>query len=469
MRTIRAVRVALVLAAAAGVVAPAAAQTNDEVFPAVQWNFSTPGARANGMGRTFIGSADDASAAVTNPAGLMNLTKPQVYAEFKNLDVSVDRLATPGAFQTRQPTTFTANINALSFFSVSMPINNKLAVGFSYNQFLNYQENFNLSPRTLVDGSNNFTTFAAFGVQGNVDLKAASFGGSVSYALTKELMVGATISANRLTATATGTRYDFNFGPQFLQTHLDLQPLTTVINQTTIDDSSVKPGASVGILFRPNEMVQAGFTYTRSPRFKVGERFLRNAGGTNPATLAPFNVAPNIYPDPASLSINVPDRFGVGVAVRPMPRLLVGADVVRINYSSLAKDFLISIDFNSLPHDANFLQASNMFSIDDATEVHFGGEFNLVTGQYPVFVRAGVFTDPNHTTQFTPTAALPTVCSQATNSCVNTYYTNVYDLLPRETKVRGTVGAGVVLGPRVQIDAAYVHKREFVASTGVRF
>jgi long-subunit fatty acid transport protein len=79
MTTIRACRFVLLLTVASlGLAAAAGAQTNDEVFPQVQWNFSTPGARANGMGRTFIGTADDASAAVTNPAGLMNLTRPQV-------------------------------------------------------------------------------------------------------------------------------------------------------------------------------------------------------------------------------------------------------------------------------------------------------------------------------------------------------------------------------------------------------
>jgi hypothetical protein len=43
---------------------------------------NTPGARANGMGGAFIGIADDAIAAIANPAGLTSLTSPQVYGEF---------------------------------------------------------------------------------------------------------------------------------------------------------------------------------------------------------------------------------------------------------------------------------------------------------------------------------------------------------------------------------------------------
>src|SRR5206468_1884001 len=135
----------------AGMAVTAIAQTNDEAtpFPALQWNFSTPGARANAMGRSFIGLADDASAAVTNPAGLTNLTRPQVYVEFKNTRLKVDRLATFDAFRTLQPTTNESIVNSLSFLSVSVPINSKLAAGFSVYRFLDYHETFNFAPRAV--------------------------------------------------------------------------------------------------------------------------------------------------------------------------------------------------------------------------------------------------------------------------------------------------------------------------------
>src|SRR5229473_7134298 len=99
-----------VLVVLLGMCASASAQTNDEIFPQFQWNFSTPGARANAMGRTFVGMADDATAVVTNPAGLISLTKPQVYVEYKNTDVKVDRLAAIDSLTTLQPTTSTTNV-----------------------------------------------------------------------------------------------------------------------------------------------------------------------------------------------------------------------------------------------------------------------------------------------------------------------------------------------------------------------
>ncbi len=59
MSIVRPMRIALaLLAVTAG---SAAAQTNDEIFPQFQWNFASPGARANAMGQAFIGVADDAT------------------------------------------------------------------------------------------------------------------------------------------------------------------------------------------------------------------------------------------------------------------------------------------------------------------------------------------------------------------------------------------------------------------------
>ena len=43
----------------------------------LNFRFNSPGARANGMGGAFIGVADDATAAYTNPAGLTILTEPE--------------------------------------------------------------------------------------------------------------------------------------------------------------------------------------------------------------------------------------------------------------------------------------------------------------------------------------------------------------------------------------------------------
>jgi hypothetical protein len=130
------------------------------------FSLSTPGARANGMGRAFVGVADDASAAITNPAGLMFLTRPQVYVEFKS----------SGYDQTDQ---FGNGIKGLrgrlSYVAVSAPINDRIAVAFSRHEFFGGD-----------------VTIPSIAIEDHV--RGASYSGSISTAVRPDFKIGATLS-----------------------------------------------------------------------------------------------------------------------------------------------------------------------------------------------------------------------------------------------------------------------------------
>ena len=121
----------------------------------------------------------------------------------------------------------------------------------------------------------------------------------------------------------------------------------------------------------------------------------------------------------------------------PVPRVLLALDVERIQYSSLTRDFVV-IDEPLAP--ANF-------SVSNVTEVRAGSEFAVKNGRTQVFLRAGVFTSPDHTLRFVPTGELS--ASQVT------LYNDLFNLLPRKTKILPTVGVGLVFGRRLQVDLAY--------------
>ncbi len=57
---------------------PLAAQEGPVTF---ELSFSSPGARSMGLGGAFVALADDATAAFANPAGLVQLLKPEVSME----------------------------------------------------------------------------------------------------------------------------------------------------------------------------------------------------------------------------------------------------------------------------------------------------------------------------------------------------------------------------------------------------
>src|SRR5262245_5525395 len=125
----------------------ASAQSDQDFFQQFQWNFSAPGARAAGMGGAFIGTSGDASTAITNPAGMTSLTRPQIYLEAKRRDINSQRLASAKSFQTGQTTPFGEPINSVGFLSLTIPVGSRLAVALTRHEFLNYRESFALSPR----------------------------------------------------------------------------------------------------------------------------------------------------------------------------------------------------------------------------------------------------------------------------------------------------------------------------------
>src|ERR1041385_4190412 len=118
---------------------PASAQTDEEFFQTFPLNFSNPGARAQAMGGAFIAIADDASAAVTNPAGLSNLTRQQAYFEYKGLSAPVAKLNSFDSLITGVGPVQAPFKCLPGFVNFARPINDKMTVAVSYHQFLAYQ------------------------------------------------------------------------------------------------------------------------------------------------------------------------------------------------------------------------------------------------------------------------------------------------------------------------------------------
>ncbi len=93
---------------AAGLAAPSSSA--QPLPPAFQLTLSNPGARSVGLGGAFVALADDATAAFSNPAGLDQLTRPEVSAELR-LEISSD-------FSESEDAT---DLTGLGFFSYVYP------------------------------------------------------------------------------------------------------------------------------------------------------------------------------------------------------------------------------------------------------------------------------------------------------------------------------------------------------------
>jgi len=81
--------VALAIVVTLAAAGPSLAQLDDDSSSAIQFNFNPPGARSLGLGGAFLAVADDATAAFTNPAGLVILREREVFAEVRQTSSSV--------------------------------------------------------------------------------------------------------------------------------------------------------------------------------------------------------------------------------------------------------------------------------------------------------------------------------------------------------------------------------------------
>src|SRR2546427_10408748 len=112
----------LVMIVLIGMALPAAGEagglSNTETFGGFQFNFNSPGARALGMGGAFIGVADDATAVVTNPAGLVILQRPELSGEVKYSQFTT-RIKGFSDFQWQKD--FDDSVTTPSFFSFVSP------------------------------------------------------------------------------------------------------------------------------------------------------------------------------------------------------------------------------------------------------------------------------------------------------------------------------------------------------------
>jgi long-subunit fatty acid transport protein len=478
---------------------PASAQTDEEFFQTFPLNFSNPGARAQAMGGAFIAIADDASAAVTNPAGLSNLTRQQAYFEYKGLDAPVAKLNTFGSLTNGVGPVDAPYQGFPGFINYARPLNDKMTVAVSYHQFLAYKNTFNLDARRVISLS--APLFPS--VNATVDFKGQAFSGAVGYTVTPKFKVGGAVAFNRLDASVDAPRSNSsNFsGDPFCGsgvTAAQCPGSTRAANipGTQIHDTPSAVGYTAGVLLQPIESLTFGATVAIEPHFTMHESV----------------IAGQSYPGQASgeswdVPFNLPSRFGGGVAWRLNDRTLATFDTVFIQYSQLVENaqpvvFRHAESFNGFctpsgtgATSCSTVLATTAATVANGTDFHGGLEYLLVKAPTPIFLRYGFerlaphivtagscpipfganFNDPKVQQGIgvgcTYQSQLYAGVTQTVGQTDSGDTSNTINLSSAEYGY--SVGAGFVLGSRSQLDVAYVHtsyhRTDFIVSMAVRF
>ncbi len=358
-------------AALLGSASTAFAITDEEGNASIQFNFSPPGARSLGMGGAFLALADDATAAFTNPAGLVQLAAPEISLEVRETNYDT-QFVEAGNFATAPFNTgglaygsTATDVRNISFLSWVIPMDN-WALAIYRHEFLNFETDFVSLGPTASDSTLFIRPFAA-GIE--VDTMVNGLSGA--------LKVG-----DKLSLGVSLNHYEFDINSATLRVAVTSGGNT--LGQFTTrqfgDDGAF--GFNLGARYQFNDQWQFGMVYRRAPEFGYKASLTSSNGNVSFVKDSTFDA---------------PDVFGIGATWRPMEAVTISLDINQIFYSDLTDG---GVDSNFILDDSGTRPSLDPLKVDDGIEVRLGGEYTFTNFQNPFSIRAGVWHDPEHSIRF---------------------------------------------------------------------
>lgn len=414
-------RIALMVCCAALLPAALGAQSDDDANGAVQFDFSTPGARSLALGGAFVGSADDATAAYTNPAGLFQLSEPEVSVEGRQWAYSTP-FANRGRFA-GSPTGIGADnlgevelgrteeeLDGVSYASFVFP-KPRWAFALYYHQVANFEANF------TTDGVFLSQT-RLFPVQSSYALDISQIGAAFAFKW-RTGSAGIGVSSYHFELESLTQRYDiFNFEPA----HFDVP-----VNFQRQSGEGDEVGFTAGLRFELSPTTRVGLVYRFGPEFDVNVLAATGSPGRPRTTFVNEDTV-----------LDLPDVAALGVSYQPRQNLTVNFDLAYVLYSQLIGNqdedqlFVVIFGQNEFP-----AARAEDFVIDDATEVRLGIEYVFAQLKAPLALRAGAWWDPDHRLRYE-----------------GGYEPSRARFFAGDDEVHFTAGLGLVFGPHLQLDAA---------------
>ena len=407
----------------------------------LRFGFSPPGARAVGMGGSFIAIADDATAAEANPAGLVNLSRPEASIHYRSTSYDVEYFdgqgqellgiandlrtssgvpaLAPGAvlgnaFASNLRTSLDGDVDDVSFASYVQPVG---GVTFS----IYYQQDASFEGETPGFQAFDDTFGDLYSTFQSISLDIESYGGALAFRIGDRFALGASVRYTE-GQVALLQRQDIEYfldtefvlfdsdgyiGPGELGSSepvsLDQVRATGIVDLLRFqreafgDDDDIT--YNVGFLVNPGGSFSVGGVYKNGAEFEFTDRTaitqdVRPPAGTgfpidlneNGFVLLPLDC--NFFScinttENAPFRFETPHVLGLGLSWKPSPAWRFAADAVEIGYSALEDSSLGALSE----------------SIDDEVEIHVGLEYIWFLGGSTdrlFTLRGGGFTDPDH-------------------------------------------------------------------------
>jgi long-chain fatty acid transport protein len=370
----------------------AVAQILDGATPPIELNYSTPGARSLAMGGAFVGLADDATAAFSNPAGLTTLRAKELGLELRSWDYTAT-FPDSGHYAGAPTGIGTDTVSGLLFGESS-----ESASGVSFLSYVFAGDGWALAvyDHQLANFESSFQSAGPFvgedpqlqrlfPVQGRMNLKIENYGASAGFTASDTLSVGLGVSYYDFSFDSVTDRYDVGVTAETFFGTPNYSPTNLLSSQAAKGNGS-DWSYNVGMMWRASPKVWLGAVYRKGPAFDFA--YTGECGPSDPdycsSVGGEFTTDGTLY---------VPTAYAVGLAIKPSDALTVTLDYDRVQYSDMEKGFAY------IPTPAMEAELPN-FSVDDADEYHLGFEYGFLKMKSPLFLRAGAWLDPSHAIRY---------------------------------------------------------------------
>lgn len=346
-----------------GLVLPLFAQTNEELFREYQFNFDLPGARARGMGGTFIGTADDATASFANPAGLAFLSETAVTLEWRTRHIDAQEGALVGVvntFYSEAP----VDLDSINFLSFNFRWRSWFFGVFQFD-YLDEKQDRAFTSRSLAPGEQRTESRDVA-----LDLIGRSRGIGVARRF-GDFKLG--LSANYLELKGL-TRYNRE---SFI---LSDEPFSNIFS-SQIDDSDQAWGFNLGLHHIASSKLSWGFVWRYNPRLNLKESVTESENGIP------------VFVETIQVPFSVPDVLGAGVLLRARPDLRFSLDWQKVFYSEIVDRGFVIVESVTTEKKENYI-------LKDADEIHAGLEWLIPKESSVWALRAGYFLNPQHPVRY---------------------------------------------------------------------
>jgi len=373
-------RCLIALAALHALTTPAKSQ--NDLQPTFEFSFSSPGARSMGFGGAFVALADDATAAFANPAGLIQIVRPEISVEGRAWSYSTPYVAGGRIFG--EPTGIglddspglrwgesSDDLVGLSFLSFVAP-GRRSSLAVYRHQLANFETASAL--RGLYSGPwPQGSVRREFDQSKTARLRIVGYGLTGAFSVNDQFSVGAGLAYFAGSFQSTSSVWATFDSAAFFSPVPTIPENLIYSASVVIDDTDW--GLVAGFLWRVTPRLRAGGFFRQGPEFATAKTLTmgpRNFLGLPAGVTQSQPVKPMVFPD----------VYGAGVSCRALgERLTLAFEWDRIGYSSLLGHYNASGFENRL---------------EDADEFHFGIEHLFLDAKPMIAMRIGAWTDPAH-------------------------------------------------------------------------